>query len=197
MCLIRSGNFRESKNFFLRFQRFPNLFFSRLFSMEGGGLFHRTMTRIAFFTAGGTVCYAFANPDEGNVYDIFPTQKSKFAFITEYRVKPEDRWNFETKWKDLARYYQQQEGYLFNKLVRTKNVESPEDGFRYMSIMQWTTGESFVKSLGKATHKTLADEIPRDVKEKKPLMFKIVVDDTEFDPNESFAPYNLNASSPK
>ena len=138
------------------------------------------------------MCYAFANPDEGNVYDIFPTQKTKFAFVTEYRVKPQDKWTFENKWKDLARYYQQQEGYLFNKLVRTKNLEdeSSDPSFRYIAIMQWTTGDSFVKSLGKATHKTLADEIPRTVQEGKPLMYKIVVDDTEFDPNETFAPYN-------
>jgi heme-degrading monooxygenase HmoA len=153
--------------------------------MEGGGLFHRTMTRFAFFTGGATVCYAFANPDEGNVYDIFPTQKSKFAFVTHFSVKAEDKWTFENKWKDLARYYQQQEGYLFNKLVRRKEIA--ENGeFKYMSLMQWTTGESYIKATGKGTHKTLSDELPKS----DPLMYKIVVDDTEFDPNESFAPYN-------
>lgn len=157
--------------------------------MEGGGLFHRTMTRMSFFVAGATVCYAFANPDEGNVYDIFPTQKSKFAFITEYRISPENRWNFESRWKDLARYYQQQEGYLFNKLMRSKTPSEESGGqFRYFSIMQWSTGESFLKSMGKATHKTLADELP--AAQSKPLMYKLVVDDTEFDPTESFAPYN-------
>jgi heme-degrading monooxygenase HmoA len=156
--------------------------------MEGGGLFHRTMTRISFFVAGATVCYAFANPDEGNVYDIFPTQKSRFAFITEYRIPAQNKWNFESKWKDLARYYQQQEGYLFNKLVRSKQRSVEMGEFRYFSIMQWSTGESFLKSMGKATHKTLADELPQAT--HQPLMYKLVVDDTEFDPTESFAPYN-------
>ena len=148
-------------------------------------MFHRTMTRIAFFTGGATVCYAFANPDEGNVYDVFPSQKSNHAFINQYRVNAADKWKFEQRWKDLARYYQQQEGYLFNKLLRSK--ETDEEGqFKYYSVMQWTTGDSFIKSTGKATHKTLVDELPK----AKPMMYKIVVDDTEFDPNESFAPYN-------
>ncbi len=162
--------------------------------MEGGGIFHRTMTRVAFFTGGATVCYAFANPDEGNVYDIFPTQKSKHAFINTFRVKQENKWDFESKWKELARYYQQQEGYLFNKLLRSK--ETDEDGsFKYYGIMQWTTGESFIKSTGKGMYKQLVDDLPIEGSAKHPMMYKIVVDDTEFDPNESFAPYNAGGSS--
>ena len=134
------------------------------------------------------MCYAFANPDEGTVYDIFPTQKTKFAFINTYSVNAADKWAFESKWKDLARFYQNQEGYLFNKLMRGKEEE--EDGkFNYFGIMQWTTGDSFIKSTGKGQHKQLIDELPV-VSKGKPLMYKIVVDDTEFDPNESFAPYN-------
>ena len=153
-------------------------------------MFHRTMTRVAFFVGGGTVCYAFANPDEGNVYDIFPSQRSKFAFITDYTVKEADRWSFEQKWKDLARFYQGQEGYLFNKLVRSKDA-SDSGEFQYYSLMQWTTGESLVKCAGKGTHKALADELPPS----KPMMYKIVVDDTEFDPNESFSAYNAGSRS--
>ncbi len=155
---------------------------------EGGGLFHRTMTRIAFFTGGATVCYAFANPDEGNVYDVFPTSRSKHAFINTYRVKESEKWKFESKWKDLARYYQQQEGYLYNKLIRSKN---PDDGetYHYYGVMQWTTGEAFVKSTGKPSYMQLVAELPT-AERSKPLMYKVVVDDTEFDPEESFAPYN-------
>jgi len=151
-------------------------------------MFHRTMTRVAFFTGGATVCYAFANPDEGNVYDIFPSQKSSFAFINSWKIAEGEKWGFEQKWKNLARYYQGQEGYLFNKLIRSKDVDSGTGEFRYYGIMQWTTGDSFIKSMGKATYKTLNDEMPKGG--SKPMMYKIVVDDTEFDPNESFAPYN-------
>ena len=85
-------------------------------------MFHRTMTRISFFVAGGTVCYAFANPDEGNVYDIFPSQKSNFAFIQSYKIHENEKYIFEKKWKNLAKYYQGQEGYLFNKLIRQVHV---------------------------------------------------------------------------
>ena len=158
--------------------------------MEGGGLFHKTMTRFAFFASGATVCYAFANPDEGNVYDIFPSQKSKFAFINRFSVKEQDKWNFERKWKDLARFYQGQEGYLFNKLVRSKETDN-EGRFSYYGIMQWTTGESYIKSTGKTSYVNLAAELPEESK-AAPLMYKLVVDDTEFDPNESFAPYNTS-----
>lgn len=72
---------------------------------------------------------------------------------------------------------------------QTDKEQNPDSKgeFNYYGIMQWTTGDSFIKSTGKGTHKTLADELP---KLSKPLMYKIVVDDTEFDPNESFAPYN-------
>ena len=150
-------------------------------------MFHRTMTRIAFFTGGATVCYAFANPDEGNVYDIFPSAKSKFAFVNQYKVNEKEKWAFEQKWKSLARFYQNQEGYLFNKLLRKNEIE-PDGQFLYYGIMQWTTGDSFVRSTGKGEHKTLADAVPGTA--SAPLMYKIVVDDTEFDPNETFAPYN-------
>lgn len=154
---------------------------------EGGGLFHRTMTRFAFFTGGATVCYAFANPDDGNVYDIFPTARSKHAFINTFKVKETEKWSFESKWKNLARYYQQQEGYLYNKLIRSKDTV---DGmYQYYAIMQWTTGEAFVKSTGKPSYQQLVGELPT-VDRSKPLMYKVVVDDTEFDPDESFAPYN-------
>ena len=136
------------------------------------------------------MCYAFANPDEGNVYDVFPSQKSRFAFLSHYSVPAKDQWSFENKWKNLARFYQQQEGYLFNKLVKSKSADE-NDEVRYMSLTQWTTGESFVKSTGKGTHKTLTDELPPT----QPLMYKIVVDDTEFDPNESFSPMNSGSLS--
>jgi hypothetical protein len=42
-------------------------------------------------------------------------------------------------------------------------------------------------------YKQFVDELAIEAGSKKhPLMYKIVVDDTEFDPNESFAPYNTN-----
>jgi hypothetical protein len=160
------------------------------FKMEGGGIFHRTMTRVAFFTGGATVCYAFSNPDEGNVYDIFPTARTKYAFISRFQIDASDRWKFENKWKDLARFYQAQEGYLFNKLVRASGADDGEEGkLDYYALMQWTTGESFLKSTQKSNHKLLVDELPVR-RMDKPIMYKVVVDDTEFDPNESFAPYN-------
>ena len=57
-----------------------------------------------------------------------------------------------------------------------------DDSYTYYGIMQWTTGDSYIRSTGKGAHKALVDAIPFATS-THPLMNKVVVDDTEFDPN--------------
>ena len=134
----------------------------------------------------GAMTYSFANPDEDNVYDIFPVQKSKYSFITGYKVKQENRVAFEKSWRDLARYYQGQEGYLFNKLIRE---DVKEGDMLYLDFNQWTNGDSFriaaSKSLRDKLFSALHDHCEEDqLTFTNPMMYKSVVDDTQFTPSE-------------
>ena len=98
------------------------------------------INRAASFTFGAAFTYAFVNPDETTVYDFFPTHKqNKYAFITMYEVNEEDSWRFTRRWKDVARFYQSKDGYLFTQLNKAKS--KTEDGkVQYCDISTWTAG---------------------------------------------------------
>ncbi|KAF4716145.1 hypothetical protein FOZ62_029076, partial [Perkinsus olseni] len=98
--------------------------------------------------------------------------------------KPEDQYTFECRWKDLARFYQMQPGYLFNKLEKLQNMHV-DATYQYYDVMQWSTGEAYRRATMKAIHKELVHELPCD--KYRPIMYKLVVDDTEFSPTESVA----------
>lgn len=146
--------------------------FRTVFSLSG---FNRGIC-IATGFAGG---YAFTNPDVDNVYDLFPLQKPPpFAFINVYKVAKEDQHDFEEKWRDLARFQQRQEGYLYTKLHRA----DPKDGrfsqqeYDYIDITQWTTGDAFRRSSLRQGYKQLVDVLPGSC--SQPMMFSTVVNDT-------------------
>ena len=151
----------------------------------------------------GAMTYSFANPDEDNVYDIFPVQKSKYAFICGYVVPDTQRLNFEHKWKDMARYYQKQDGYLYNKLVRQETADK-SGNIVYLDFNQCTTGEAYKVAAIRSLRQTLWDSIQSVCVDspdnfKYPLMYKSVVDDTQFAPSEiiharalSNAPRSMN-----
>ena len=134
-----------------------------------------------------SINYSFANPDQDNVYDVFPVQRSKYAFVSGYSVKHEDRMQFEKRWKDLARFYQGQEGYLFNKLIRQEEPDDQEKVL-YLDFNQWTTGDAYKIAASRATRVVLWDKLQEvcEAEEtyKQPMMYKTVVDDTEFTPSE-------------
>mmetsp|Transcript_112846 Transcript_112846/g.258422 ORF Transcript_112846/g.258422 Transcript_112846/m.258422 type:complete len:181 (+) Transcript_112846:49-591(+) len=147
--------------------------------------------------------YAFSRPDPDVVYDVFPLQKAqKFVFIQGYKVKEEDRYAFEARWKDLARYYQVRQGYLFNKLVRAKHFESAD--YQYFDVMQWSaqqlcdwlgsqshcltacvsgTGAAFRQSQKTADYTKLRDNLMSGG--YSPTMYKVVVNDTEAETTSS------------
>ena len=132
--------------------------------------------------------YSFANPDEDNIYDIFPVQKSKYAFISGYLVPKENRLAFEHKWRDLARYYQKQDAYLFNKLIRQDNPDD-EGKILYLDFNQWTTGDAYKVASSRNIRDTLWDKMHEYCVDspdtfKYPMMYKSVVDDTQFTPSE-------------
>mmetsp|Transcript_108431 Transcript_108431/g.188198 ORF Transcript_108431/g.188198 Transcript_108431/m.188198 type:complete len:157 (-) Transcript_108431:77-547(-) len=149
---------------------------SKILSLSG---FNRAIA-LATGAAGG---YAFTNPDADNVYDIFPLQKPPpFAFINVYKVNKEDAWKFEDAWRDLARFKQSQEGYLYTKLHKidaddtTLKDETPK--YQYIDMTQWTTGDAHRRALLRTGYKDLIDALPGDNKQD-PLMYAVVVDDLQ------------------
>ncbi|CAE8635487.1 unnamed protein product [Polarella glacialis] len=90
-----------------------------IFSIEG-------FNRLTAFATGAAGGYAFTNPDVDNVYDIFPLQKPPpYAFLNVYKVKEENARDFEIKWKEVAKFNQRQEGYLFTKFMKADKRLGP------------------------------------------------------------------------
>ena len=133
--------------------------------------------------------YSFCNPDPDNIYDVFPVQKTKYAFISGYVVPSERRISFEEKWKNLARFYQKQDGYLYNKLIRSHAIDA-SGSYLYFDFNQWTTGDAYKIACSRSSRDELLDEIHKEClmddskSYRHPLMYKTVVDDTQFTPSE-------------
>ncbi|KAF8822421.1 hypothetical protein IE077_003805 [Cardiosporidium cionae] len=137
--------------------------------------------RAVAFAVGAAFSYGFAAPDEGNVYDIFPVYKqNKYAFITYYNVSDDDAALFEENIKNLHRFYQQQRGYLFTKLLKAKYFSQSE--YQYIAINTWTNPESFDLAQNRPVAMRLGDGLPG--RQTKALFNKIVVDDSEYNPLE-------------
>ena len=155
----------------------------------GNTPFLRFLRAFVPFGFMGSMSYSFANPDENNIYDIFPVVKSKYAFICSYAVKPDERVSFERKWKDVARFYQQQDGYLYNKLLRSE-TRDPDGNFVYIDVNQWATGDAYKTAASKTLRQTLFSRLYDSADKASifthntPMMYKTVVDDTQFTPSE-------------
>ena len=148
---------------------------------------------------GGVVAYSFANPDDDNIYDIFPVQKTKHCFISLYKVPRNNQETFQNKWKELARFYQLQEGYLFNKLIRSHELVDGES-YLYLDYNQWANGETYKAASSRERKAALASQISlllyNDITppSSSSFMYKKVVDDTQYTPSEvlqSRSPDNL------
>eukprot|EP00386_Alphamonas_edax_P000111 GDKI01000290.1.p1 GENE.GDKI01000290.1~~GDKI01000290.1.p1 ORF type:complete len:222 (-),score=9.71 GDKI01000290.1:171-836(-) len=127
----------------------------------------------------GAGAYAFANPDQDTVYEMFPVFRQRnYAFLTPYKVKDEDKQEFEDRWKDLARFFQQQEGYLFTKLLRSKE---PNAQYPYIAVTTWVTADSHKRATDKPVFKRLVDNLPTEA--YRSVLYKIVVDDSEYVPS--------------
>uniref|UniRef100_A0A7S3LYJ8 Uncharacterized protein n=1 Tax=Spumella elongata TaxID=89044 RepID=A0A7S3LYJ8_9STRA len=147
---------------------------SRVLSLSG-------FNRAVCLATGGAGGYAFTNPDVDNVYDIFPLHKPPpFAFINVYRVPKDECTDFENNWKELVRFSQRQEGYLFTKMLKADSRPSCLDGkpqFDYIDIQQWTTGDAQRRVALRPGFQELYKEIAsKSVKD--PMMYSVVVDDT-------------------
>mmetsp|Transcript_22089 Transcript_22089/g.50504 ORF Transcript_22089/g.50504 Transcript_22089/m.50504 type:complete len:158 (+) Transcript_22089:69-542(+) len=150
---------------------------SKIFTLAG-------FNRVMLFSTGAAWGYAFTNPDETNVYDVFPVKKPPpYAFINVFKVSPEKNYEFEQSWRDLARYRQQQEGYLFTQLHKAKALtskapveDSMQPEYQYIDVTQWTTGDAHRRALLRTTYQPLVDKMPFESC-SSPLMYSMVVDD--------------------
>lgn len=153
---------------------------SKLFGFRGRPLSLAGFNRGVAFATGFGLSYSFANPDMDTVYEVFPTfSQRNYAFITLFAVSPEDDTRFEESVKNLLRYYQQQQGYLYTKLMKaTNDSDAP---YRYLNISSWLKNDDLKLANAKPTAKRLVAELPLQGK-YKPVLYKVVVDDSEYIP---------------
>lgn len=144
-----------------------------LFSQGG---FNRSLCGLV----GASVGYAFTNPDADTAYDIFPVQKPPpFAFVSAFNVEKHDLHTFEKKWKDVARFMQAQDGYLFTKLHKadaevSEGLDAPL--YQYIDEFQFTTADAHRRAILKPEYQELVSVLPG--RTSPSLMYSVVVDDT-------------------
>lgn len=81
----------------------------------------RTFNRFVCFLIGSSITYGLSNPDIDTVYEFFPVFKqNKFAYLTFLQVDEKDDHIFEERLKDLCRFYQKQQGYLYTKIIKKR-----------------------------------------------------------------------------
>mmetsp|Transcript_87779 Transcript_87779/g.196192 ORF Transcript_87779/g.196192 Transcript_87779/m.196192 type:complete len:153 (-) Transcript_87779:115-573(-) len=144
-----------------------------VFSLSG---FNRAVALATGFAGG----YAFTNPDVDTVYDIFPLHKPPpYAFLNVYKVKKDDFFDFEQSWKEVARFNQRQEGYLFTKLMKvdTRKAQLGEPQYQYIDITQWTTGDAQRRATLRPSFHKLKEDL-QGWTGRDPMMYSVVVDDT-------------------
>ncbi|CAK0880454.1 unnamed protein product, partial [Prorocentrum cordatum] len=94
---------------------------------------------------------------------------------------------FEQSWKEVARFHQRQEGYLFTKFLRAdakvKDMGTPQ--FDYVDIVQWSTGDAQRRATLRTGYRQLIEDLQAHQKAPgtpeascSPLMYSVVVDDT-------------------
>ncbi|CAK9015915.1 unnamed protein product [Durusdinium trenchii] len=148
-----------------------------IFSMQG-------FNRLTSIAIGGAAGYAFTNPDVDNVYDLFPLQKPPpYAFLNLYKVKEEEKHEFEQSWKEVAKFNQRQEGYLFTRFMKADpRAEGYENRtYDYIDIVQWTTGDAQRRASLRTAYVELEKKMPGE-RMAAPMMFSQVVDDTQKTP---------------
>eukprot|EP00746_Dinoflagellata_sp_MGD_P090070 gnl/MRDRNA2_/MRDRNA2_35538_c0_seq1.p1 gnl/MRDRNA2_/MRDRNA2_35538_c0~~gnl/MRDRNA2_/MRDRNA2_35538_c0_seq1.p1 ORF type:complete len:198 (-),score=35.73 gnl/MRDRNA2_/MRDRNA2_35538_c0_seq1:18-611(-) len=148
-------------------------FVREIFSVSG-------FNRAIVFATGGAFGYAFCNPDSDTVYDVFPRHKRPpYAYVNGFKIKEGENHTFEQQWKELARFHQQQEGYLFTKLHKTTGEDSllGKPKFDFIEVTQWTTGDAYQRARRRPGYQELIDSLPLENK-YDPLMYSVVVDDT-------------------
>lgn len=161
----------------------------------------RTYNRCICFLVGGAFTYSLANPDIDTVYEFFPIFKqNKFAYITFLQVDGKHDKIFEEKLKDLCRFYQKQQGYLYTKIIKEKkeqkekkenkennNISSLSDNklnhlTKYIIISTWLKSENFLLATNRMYGQLLIKKIQQYCN-YNPYLYKIVVDDWDYIPS--------------
>mmetsp|Transcript_24333 Transcript_24333/g.54183 ORF Transcript_24333/g.54183 Transcript_24333/m.54183 type:complete len:150 (-) Transcript_24333:153-602(-) len=136
----------------------------------------RTFNRAVALATGAAGGYAFTNPDQDNVYDIFPLQKPPpYAYINTYKVKKGEENEFRNSWRTVARFQQSQQGYLYTKLYQA-TPQLGEAEYDFIDVTQWTTGDAYRRLTLRPGYRELWEGLKAEVV-GNPMLFRVVVDD--------------------
>lgn len=149
----------------------------------------RTYNRFICFLVGGAFTYSLANPDIDTVYEFFPIFKqNKFAYLTFLQVDEKHDKYFEERLKDLCRFYQKQQGYLYTKIIKRKKEvmdstqEKKNELAKYIIISTWLKSENFLLASNRMHGQLLIKKI-QQYSNYNPYLYKIVVDDWDYIPS--------------
>eukprot|EP00916_Digyalum_oweni_P024531 GHVL01040536.1.p1 GENE.GHVL01040536.1~~GHVL01040536.1.p1 ORF type:complete len:129 (+),score=28.01 GHVL01040536.1:137-523(+) len=118
------------------------------------------------------------NPDAASLVEHFPVFRNRSnCFVTEYKIDEKNKNAFEHKWKNLTRYCQKQEGYLFTQLYKVS--DNANSNFDYIQFQQWVTPQMLTRTSENIKYKELSNGLKA---ESKCLLYKLVADDTDFTP---------------
>ncbi|PFH33298.1 hypothetical protein BESB_084970 [Besnoitia besnoiti] len=142
------------------------------------------MARSICLLTGFGFTYSFANPDDDTVYEMFPLETQKrFAMVNLFHVEKDKAKEFEARAKDCSRFNQQQQGYLYTRLLRAKDAATAP--YQYLQITTWLTMEDFLLARDKPVGAQLRKNLPASG--APPLLYQNVADDTKHSPTAAHA----------
>ncbi|CRH02576.1 conserved Plasmodium protein, unknown function [Plasmodium relictum] len=140
----------------------------------------RTYNRLICFLIGGSFTYSLTNPDIDTVYEFFPIFKqNKYAYLTFLEVNEKNDKVFEEKLKDLCRFYQKQQGYLYTKIIKRKN--NLNNLSKYIIVSTWLKSENYLLACNRIYGQLLIKNI-QNFANYNSYLYKIVVDDSDYLP---------------
>eukprot|EP00922_Rhytidocystis_sp_ex-Travisia-forbesii_P025296 GHVS01037127.1.p1 GENE.GHVS01037127.1~~GHVS01037127.1.p1 ORF type:complete len:160 (+),score=25.09 GHVS01037127.1:71-550(+) len=135
------------------------------------------------FGMGYVLGYGYANPDRHKGWQVFPSlSQRKYVYITKHRVNKENEERFIFHWKNLARFSQQQSGYLYTHLLQAKDWDS--SNYQYINVTTWLTCSDQRSAMNKPVASRLIKRLLVYSKEKayRSTLHKVMVDDSEYVP---------------
>ncbi|KAL8444122.1 hypothetical protein Emed_006409 [Eimeria media] len=143
---------------------------------------------------GWAIGSSFTNPDKDTAYELFPVQKQQvYVHLNKVYTDPADDATVQEKIKDLHRFYQQQQGYLYSRLLRLEDADAPNSSNsssnssssssklpRFVTVSSWLTPSDMTMARARAAALGLPQQIGGDPQGEQ--LYKTVANDAEYSP---------------
>ncbi|OEH74495.1 uncharacterized protein LOC34620548 [Cyclospora cayetanensis] len=142
---------------------------------------------------GGAIGFSFTNPDSDTAYELFPVHSQQtHVHVSKLYIDKADEDTAIEKLKDLHRFFQQQQGYLYSRLLKLDDSSNSDNSGnsilpRFVTVSSWLTPRDYSMAWSRAAALGLPQRIPQGplaAQQGGPraMLYKKVADDSEYSP---------------